>query len=269
MTTFTPIRRKRRYQEVAEQIELGILNGEYHDGDRLPTERDLAELYMVSRTVVREAMKLLEARGLVRIQRGSGAFVRVPDTANVVRQLSVYLHLSGEPASPLQVHEVRRHLEGAIVALAAERRTEEDLRRLSALLDRLDAADLARDQMAHLDLDFHLALARATQNPIFPLMLNQLMDLLRLQFEVTWRVYDEWPPASVVRDHAAVLDAVVARDPARAREAMAEHLDASEATLRRFLTRFESELRAPQGALLTGNSPPTTRSRDPESPSGS
>lgn len=233
MLSFTPVRKRRRYQEVAQQIQLAILNGDYQDGDRLPPERDLAERYAVSRTVVREAMKVLEAQGLVTIERGSGVFVRAPDTKMVVRQLAVYFHMQGEQEAPFYLHEVRRHLESGIVELAAERRTGEDLQQLNALLEQMRDPSLAAEAIALVDLDFHLALARATQNPIFPLMLSPLISLLRDQFLVTWRGYDEWPPRRVLEQHTAILEAVVAGDPQRARQTLFEHLDSSEETLRR------------------------------------
>lgn len=236
MDELTPIKQRRLHQEIAARIQASILDQSLQPGDRLATERELAEQYSVSRTVIREALKVLETRGLVSVQRGSGVFVTPPDSALLAEMFEVSLQLQGERESLLHLHEVRQHLEGEIVALAAERRTEDDLEFLDSLLEQTRVRVLDAQALIQLDLRFHLALARATRNPVFGLILNMLMDLLRKEFELSWRSYPEWPPAPVIAQHEAILLAVRARDPVLARRRLKEHLAHTEALLTRILS---------------------------------
>ena len=122
-----PLEREQRlYERVVDRIIALIQDGTWAAGDRLPPERDLAEAFGVSRTVVREAVKTLEARGVLETLAGSGVYVRPPDSAMVSRSLRMYLQLLDQDDLDLRLAEIRCVLEVEIAALAAARATAEE-----------------------------------------------------------------------------------------------------------------------------------------------
>jgi GntR family transcriptional repressor for pyruvate dehydrogenase complex len=146
--------------QIAEQIQGLILARRLKVGDRLPPERDLCEQFKVSRTVVREAIRILDAKGLLTSQGGSGTYVRAIQSSDVVDSLDMYI-ATQSPSMPYgELMEVRRVLEVQITALAAERATEETISELEHLLSDMIASQADPDTFAKTDLEFHMALAR-------------------------------------------------------------------------------------------------------------
>ena len=231
---YAPLDRSRLYEQVANKIETTIVARHYKPQDRLPSERDLAEAFAVSRTVIREAMKLLEARGLIEILTGNGVFVSQPDTSVVTRSLGMYLHLQGTVQdSEFKVHELRRILEVEIAGLAAERATEAELDQLRQIIERMSAADHPREQVAMLDLEYHITLAQATHNEMISMVYEPVIEYLRQQLLLAWQRYDRSPEV-FNHQHQALYEAVRDHDPTRARAAMTAHLDYARELLDRF-----------------------------------
>jgi GntR family transcriptional regulator, transcriptional repressor for pyruvate dehydrogenase complex len=231
---YAPLDRSRLYEQVANKIETTIVARHYKPQDRLPSERDLAEAFAVSRTVIREAMKLLEARGLIEILTGNGVFVSQPNTSVVTRSLGMYLHLQGTVQdSEFKVHELRRILEVEIAGLAAERATEAELDQLRQIIERMSAADHPREQVAMLDLEYHITLAQATHNEMISMVYEPVIEYLRQQLLLAWQRYDRSPEV-FNQQHQALYEAVRDHDPSRARAAMTAHLDYARALLDRF-----------------------------------
>ena len=231
---YAPLDRSRLYEQVANKIETTIVARHYKPQDRLPSERDLAEAFAVSRTVIREAMKLLEARGLIEILTGNGVFVSQPDTSVVTRSLGMYLHLQGTVQdSEFKVHELRRILEIEIAGLAAERATEAELDQLRQIIERMSAADHPREQAAMLDLEYHITLAQATHNEMISMVYEPVIEYLRQQLLLAWQRYDRSPEV-FNQQHQALYEAVRDHDPTRARAAMTAHLDYARELLDRF-----------------------------------
>lgn len=218
---YKPVRTGRLYEQIVEQIEASILSGELNPGDKLPSERELAEQFGVSRTAVREAVKALTQKGLVVVHVGRGTFV-TDGTSEVVRHsLGLMLKIGQEESSHYMV-EIRELLEPEIAALAAARLTGENL---AALREAVAIMDGALDDAAtfiEADLDFHLALADGTQNPLVLLLVDALIDLLRELRVRTSRA--EGGLARAQQHHKGILKAVEARDPQAARQAMRRHL---------------------------------------------
>ncbi|MDF1524554.1 MAG: GntR family transcriptional regulator [Trueperaceae bacterium] len=234
---------------VSDRLAGRILDGELTAGDRLPGERELAEQLGVSRIVVREALGRLQARGLIEIRPGVGAFVVPMPDHSVTEPLGLYIRRHG--VGHAHLFEVRRALEPQIAAAAARRRDPRALATLTAIQRRTAAAaaDLARatpspaddprddvqadealEAFAWADLAFHLHLAQASGNPLFELLLVPLVEPL---LEVR-RAGARRPGAAerATSEHAAILEAVTAGDAMAAAAAMARHLD-SVATLLR------------------------------------
>jgi GntR family transcriptional repressor for pyruvate dehydrogenase complex len=218
---YKPVRSGRLYEQIVEQIEASILSGELKPGDKLPSERELAEQFGVSRTAVREAVKALTQKGLVVVHVGRGTFV-TDDTSEVVRHsLGLMLKIGQEEGSQYMV-EIREMLEPEIAALAAARVTGENLVALREAVEVMDGALDDASAFIEADLDFHLGLAEGTQNPLMLLLVDALIDLLRELRVRTSRA--EGALARAQQHHKRILKAVEAGEPQAAREAMRRHL---------------------------------------------
>ena len=200
-------------------------------GDRLPTERDLAQHLGISRATVREALKRWEGAGLVESRQGSGTYLRVAVTPGM-RHLTLALPSASDAAGLFHTLEVRRALEGEAAALCAERAGEAELALISDRLLAMEAAFHARDGMsAEEDWEFHQAILRASGNPLF----EQITAAMHRQFHRFW----EFPLG--VRDfghasfpfHRTLFERIVARDAAGARAAVDRLVASVEADLRR------------------------------------
>ena len=175
-----PLEREQRlYERVVEKVLELISSGAWKPGFRLPSERELSEAFGVSRTVVREAVKALEARGVLESTTGSGVSVRRADFNMVSRSLQTYMQLSRAVDFEIRLNEVRRVLEVELVALAADRATPEQRVQLRQICEQMRAGDKTAQQMAELDFRLHITLAEATQNELFKILLAPLIDQLR------------------------------------------------------------------------------------------
>lgn len=218
---YLPIQTERLYQRIVEQIESRIVAGDLKVGDQLPSERELAEQFGVSRIAVREAVKALRAKGLVEIRPGRGTFI-TNGTPGMVRNSLGLLIKFGSSDGSANLVEVREILEPEIAALAATRITEEQIATMSEAVGIMDTALDNIDAFVEADLDFHLALAEATHNPLIPLLIDSIIDLLREQ-----RKRIALTDGGLRRGqyhHKKILEALIHRDSKAARKAMQLHL---------------------------------------------
>src|SRR5258708_4469808 len=220
---YTPIQSVRVFEQVAEQIEKRILDGELRSGDRLPTERHLAEQFHVSRTAVREAMKILAQKGLVGVRGGRGTIVI--DGANGAMQDSIDLVMKlrvGEVGGSNNLVEVREILEIEIAALAAARATEKEIAAMREAVKIMDESLDDADAFIAADNRFHEALAQATQNTLIFILVNSIVNLLSEQRKQIFDV--EGGPQRGQIHHKRILESVIRRDPQAARDTMRSHL---------------------------------------------
>lgn len=219
-----PLEREQRlYERVVEKVLELISSGAWKPGYRLPPERELSEAFGVSRTVVREAVKALEARGVLESATGSGVSVRRVDFNMVSRSLETYMQLANRDDFEIRLNEVRRVLEVEMVALAAGRRTPEQLTQLRQICQQMRSSDNSAKQMAELDFRLHLTLAEATQNELFKVLLAPLINQLRDQIVLTWEDFPR-PVDLVFEQHEAIVSAVEKGEAEAARQAMTKHL---------------------------------------------
>jgi GntR family transcriptional repressor for pyruvate dehydrogenase complex len=206
---------------IVENIEQRIMSGDLKTGERLPPERELAELYSVSRTAVREAMRALMEKGLVEILVGRGTFV-VDSTSKVLRN-SLSLVLRVEQKNRIaNIVEIREMLEPEIAARAAQKATPEHIAKMEASIVRMDESIDDIDAFIVADQEFHQALAEATQNELIPTLIGPFMDLLQ---EQRWRVgLAVGGTARGQEHHKRILRMVVDKDPEGAFKAMKMHL---------------------------------------------
>ncbi len=224
-TTIEPLEREQRlYERVVDKVLDLIATNTWKPGYRLPPERELAEAFRVSRTVVREAIKALEARGVLESLTGSGVYVRAADSSIVSRSLQTYIQLSNLDDFEIRLNEVRRVLEVEIAALAAQRATPEQRAQLQQICQEMRSGGQAAQKMAELDFRLHLTLAEATQNELLGVLLAPLIDQLRDQITLTWEGYGPRPVEPVLEQHETVVAAVASGDADAARQAMTRHL---------------------------------------------
>lgn len=227
-----PLRRvaDRLSDRLAARLGAQIESGALRPGDRLPTEQQLATAHGVSRTVVREAVHQLKSRALVVSRQGSGVFVA---QAPFHRPLAFDPMVLGSVQAVVHVVEVRRVLEGEIAALAAERATRSQIAALRRALKAIDTAvEAGQDGVAE-DLAFHRVIGEATGNPQFRLLLGFLEQYLREGMRITRgneaRRTDFMQ--AVQQEHRAMVEAIAARDPDRARRCATEHILSGERRL--------------------------------------
>lgn len=196
-------------------------------GDRLPSERELGEQFGVSRTVIREAVRALAAKGLIEVRTGSGLRVAAVDAASVSEAMNLFLRGSG-PLDYSLVHEVRTTIEIQVAGLAAERATEDDVFDLEDVCERMREAAGDTEAASREDVAFHRAVAEAAHNPLFVIMLDSIGDVMLEIRRATLGIPGR--ARKGVAAHRKILARVAAHDPDGAREAMREHLlDSDEA----------------------------------------
>lgn len=215
------VRSSRLYEQIVQQVEDSILKGALKPGDQLPPERELAQQFGVSRTAVREAVKALREKGLVEAYPGRGTFV-TEGTSQAVRESLDRMIKIGQPEGSPFLAEVRCILEPEIAGLAATRASEEDLTTMREAVEVMDNAMRDPDAYIEADLDFHLALAEAADNPIILSLIDSIVGLLREQRMKIFQV--EGGPERGQYHHKRILKAIEERDTEGAREAMKAHL---------------------------------------------
>jgi len=217
--SFHPVRARRTFEAVVGQIAEAIRTGEFHRGDRLPSERLLAERLEVSRPTLREALKVLAQAGVVEIRPGAagGTFV----VSEAIPQ-ALFQQMESRVAEIPAVLEARRAIEPMVAKLAARHATAEDLAAMRRIVERQREAldDWAR--ITQLDNRFHREMARATRNPV----IVSLMALLTRQLEIAraTRMQRSIPAAKAVRVNEETIDAIESRDEARIDAVMDRHL---------------------------------------------
>ncbi|WP_020201192.1 MULTISPECIES: FadR/GntR family transcriptional regulator [Cupriavidus] len=217
-------------EQVAQQLRAEIADGVYPVGARLPSGKQLAERYGVSPAVIREVTEHLRSQGLVESRQGLGSTVlsrtgsggfRLPQEIGIDR---------GGLAS---LYELRLDLESAAAALAAQRRTAEELARMQALLAQLGAQLHDPDRSVEADTAFHVAIAAATHNPYY----LQLLQYLNLQLHQAVHAarrntrQQEGLSEQVHQEHLAIFHAIRAGDAGLARAAAVSHLQGAAARL--------------------------------------
>lgn len=213
---------RRLYLEVANQIEWSIKSGEIKPGKRLPSERNLAASFQVSRPTIREAMIALEIAGLVEIRTGSGIYAVAPKT---VQQDG----LKDEGPGPFEILESRLLIETETVALAAARISKAQLEELEKALGVMEEENAGGSVTERADREFHCIIAQASQNSALAAVVDWLWDL-RDKSKISALFHQRVREAGVhpsFEDHRRIFNALQRRDPVRAREAMHRHISSA------------------------------------------
>jgi GntR family transcriptional repressor for pyruvate dehydrogenase complex len=227
-TIFTPAKRTRSFESVVEQIRNAVIEGRIKKGDRLPNERELCRLFGISRSTLREALRALEALGVVEVRPGAmgGVFATEPRGDQVGLALEALIRFSGVTADDLA--EFRVSFEGETAFWAAQRATAEDIAALDEIVREWKV--LMRDDdvpwavLAELDLRFHEAMAHASHNQVrVAIMLGLSRALFRASASLEPYI-DRDLRRSIGRELAAIAQAVRGHDEKRARARMRRHV---------------------------------------------
>jgi DNA-binding FadR family transcriptional regulator len=233
--------RKSLASTVADALLDEIVRGDLAAGDSLPSEAELGGMHEVSRITVREAIKTLQAQGVIRIVNGKGSYVNpVGEWVSLDAVLRVTSAGGDDGDVAVQLVEVRRMLETGATALAATRRTDDDLALLEEYLAEMRAAHERNDVEAFVaaDLGFHDVILRASGNVFLRVMFEPLTRVLAERRAQTSRVVEIQEHA--IAEHASVLEALRAGEPEPARRAMDRHMDQTVDDLRRYVLAPEA-----------------------------
>lgn len=214
-------------EQVALHIEQGIADGRYPVDRRLPSERAFAEQFDASRSTVREAIGLLVSRGLLERRRGDGTYATAPNKRPMAE---IWQDMAQKhPMLQADLVEFRAMLECRAAELAALRHDPSDRVRLQAARDAVDAAYAGNDRQMQIssDIAFHRAIADATHNPVFSYLSASLLALLHDHVQLSLAGLEPHSTASqqLRRQHDGLLDAILARDAGKAREAASGHIN--------------------------------------------
>ncbi|WP_319370748.1 FadR/GntR family transcriptional regulator [uncultured Ilyobacter sp.] len=219
----------RKYDIVIEYIKKGIKKGSIKYGDKLLPERVLAEKLHVSRSTVREGIKVLEIMGLVESKRGGGNYI----TDNFEKMLynPITLMFSLQNGSYDDVHELRKMLEESTIELCVKRITDEEIAAMEEVHHRLlKSTDEA--QMSLADLEFHSIIAKASKNPLIISILNSVSEILEGSVKTSrQRVIEKFGKNTIDKDHQAIVDALKKRDLEKSKKAIREHFEHIEKTI--------------------------------------
>jgi len=243
-TMFKKARQHRIFQDVVEQIQESILNGDLRAGEVLPPERELREQFQVSRGTLREALRVIEQKGLIEIKLGAagGAIVRPMSSDQLSESLALLIR--SQSVSLYHLAEFRQGMEGNVAALAAHRASESDVLDLKSLLRRaetiLNRPNLDWQAFVRVDIQFHQAMARLSGNPVYIFVLQTIQNNIDPYYE-RFLPRQRETLLENYRDLEALVQAVESRQPEKARALAESHVH-------RFKKYMEREGREAAGA---------------------
>ncbi|MFM0500732.1 FadR/GntR family transcriptional regulator [Paraburkholderia caffeinilytica] len=228
-TTSSPIdnsiQRTTLSERVAAKLGQLIVDGVHAPGTSLPTEPMLEKQFGVSRITIRDAVKLLANCGLVKVRHGSGMTVQPAENWQYLDPLVLFAHVNSPRSQKMlsEILEVQHFAEAELAALAAKRRTEPSLAKMTELVEQMKMSLDDHARYTALDLEFHEAIARAASNDLLRNMLAPIHRVVRDGYMLTTELLGA--PERSLEGHVKILRAIERRNPKAAREAMGEHLD--------------------------------------------
>ncbi len=224
------------YEQVANLLESQILN-QLEDGDLLPSEQQLAEQFLVSRTIIREAQKLLKERGLLDSKAGKGTYVKRLHAQDIAVVFSRLIRM--ERIDYISVFDMRNILEVEAVARASQNATPEELEKMAEMLDKLKEPSLSEIQYSEYDFSFHYMIAKASGNPLLAIMTEAIGSLCRQI--ISRAVQTRGGVEDALWRHELILKMLYEQNEAGAREAMRGHLDKSLENYQQYLEHLSDE----------------------------
>ncbi len=216
----------RLYEIIINRIKAMILDGNLKVGDKLPSERELAEMFQVSRVPVREALKVLEFMEIIQNIPGDGLYLKYVDINDLLLKIDFMIETSSDIISDL--FEARQAIELKAVELASARRTEADIQAMDDILNEM-AADIARGgDGIQAATQFHTAISKASKNKVLTRINDLLNTLTEMSRETSLKEHGQAPVALVF--HRQILEKIKEQNILEAKQLMQEHLDMTERT---------------------------------------
>ena len=223
----TPVARTTLTEDVCAKLTGHLVNGDWHEGDRLPSERELCGLLGVGRASLRESLKALELMGLIESRVGEGTFVR--SRSDFLARPLLWSIAGSDETQVQELIEARRLMERELATLAAERRNKDDLQRIEQLVEMMDRSIQKPEVFLNADFDFHLAIAQAAHNRPLLNAVQLIRNVMRQWIEESLRVPGTSSTALI--QHRKIYELIAKKDRSGARKAMEEHLNAMAAVL--------------------------------------
>lgn len=217
---FKPVKKVRVYEEIVAKIKEMIDKGRFKSGDQLPVERELAEVFKVSRSSVREAIRSLESQGLLESRQGNGTYIARHPVELLVTPLAS--EICSQKDGQKELFEMRRLIEPQLAFLAAERATDEEIVQMEKTLSLQKQQVLRGESGDEADKQFHYLLASAARNRFLLQIVDSNMNFFMESRDNFLQVGDR--PKKSVQRHRELLDAIEVRDPEGAAQTMREHL---------------------------------------------
>ncbi|HHV65197.1 MAG TPA: FadR family transcriptional regulator [Peptococcaceae bacterium] len=220
-----PIKTKKIYEEIIEQIKQHIQEGRLNPGDKLPPERDLVKFFNVSRASIREALSALQTMGLLEVRTGEGTFVRKP----MLEPGALPLNIIFKPDETVinEIFEVRKMIEAQAAGIAAEKATAEELKDLGFILEGMKKELRETHTLrAELDNNFHNKIIQASHNQIAASIFQAInQPIKQLQTHIMFNNSANSHLSKIVGDHQKIYDAILKKDSVKSRHYMLKHLD--------------------------------------------
>lgn len=215
-------------QEIELKIEEAIRQKKLEPGQKLPSEKDLCVMFGVSRTALREALRMLSARGLLNVKKGDGIYINNFSSTHASKPMSLYLELQFDKDYVMHLVHVRQMIEPHIAMLAAKNRTDEDLKKIEFNLKKFSDRDQDAQQLAQLDVEFHTAITQASGNPLIPLIMDPLFSMLPKVKALIVSHLKKVKSDNAPNYHQKIFDKIKKQDEKGAFDAMKSHLEIAE-----------------------------------------
>jgi GntR family transcriptional regulator, transcriptional repressor for pyruvate dehydrogenase complex len=248
----SPLKNERKSEHISKIILKYIEHNKLEPGQKLPSENELSKTLNVSTRSIREAFKILEARGFIEIMHGKGAFYIDRGYYKYIESLTASLNFNQKKDSILlNLNEVRKIIETAIIEKVAVRRTDEDITKLRDIIEKLVSSVKKHDidSYNYYDAAFHKAIIDCSDNEILSIFYDGLLSMLLESFRMTGYAYVNTEESA--ENHSRMFQAIERRNPQEARRLVEEQLNKTEATLMRLIAEDKLQEDAEAGDTAT------------------
>ena len=228
-------------QEIELKIENAIRQKKLEPGNKLPSEKELCVMFGVSRTALREALRMLSARGLLDVRKGDGVYVNNFSSTHASKPMSLYLELQFDKNYIMPLVHVRQMIEPHVAKLAARNRTEDDLQKFEKNLELFQDREQNSAMLAQYDVEFHMTIAKASGNPLIPLIMDPLFSMLPKIKTLIMKHLKKVNSDNAPNYHQKIYKMIKNQDEQGAFDAMTAHLQIAEKDARAMLEALEGD----------------------------
>ncbi|WP_332632588.1 FadR/GntR family transcriptional regulator [Halalkalibacter flavus] len=235
---YKKIRTRKIYEEVTESLVDMVKRGDFRPGDKLDSVEQLAENFQVGRSAIREALSALRAMGLVEMRQGEGTYIREFDPELLTLPINAAFLMKVEDVKNLL--EVRKILEVGAAEAAARKRTAEDLESIAQILVEMDRISGNEELGEKNDFDFHMAIAKASQNTLLMSLMNNVAEMMVITMRETrrlWLYSEQSTWERLNQEHQLIFEAIKNEDGTLAQQRMLNHLVGVEDVLMKYLEK--------------------------------